>query len=325
MDFFVVLCISANNIYICSSPINNFVMAGQKDGFSGEKAYVLPPACIADMERDPAGSLLHFTDIGYYPAAYNHYRKRVEPIGQWVLIYCRAGKGWYSVGGQRYEVTPNSYFVLPAGMPHEYGADSSDPWTIYWVHYRGSMAEVMMPPTHGPVAVRPGESSRIADRLNLFEEIMAMLECGYSHDSLIFACATLSYFLSTLRHIDSYRAARMSQYTENEMDNAGITDAVIRYMSENLERNLRLADLAEYVGVTPTYLSHLFTLRTGNSPMTHLRQLRMSHACHLLDFSTLHINQICHKVGISDPYYFSRVFTATMGISPSDYRRQPKG
>ena len=59
--------------------------------------------------------------------------------------------------------------------------------------------------------------------------------------------------------------------------------------------------------------------------MTHLRQLRMSHACHLLDFSTLHINQICHKVGISDPYYFSRVFTATMGISPSEYRRQPKG
>ena len=61
-----------------------------------------------------------FTDIGYYPAAHNHYRKRVEPIGQWVLIYCRAGKGWYRVGGQQYEVTPNSYFVLPAGMPHEY-------------------------------------------------------------------------------------------------------------------------------------------------------------------------------------------------------------
>ena len=79
MDFFVVLCISANNIYICSLPINNFVMAGQKDGFSGEKAYVLPPACIAEMEKDPVGELLHFTDIGYYPVAHNHFRRRVGP------------------------------------------------------------------------------------------------------------------------------------------------------------------------------------------------------------------------------------------------------
>lgn len=300
-------------------------MAGQKDGFSGERAYILPPACIADMEQDPAGALLHLTDIGYYPVASNHLRRRIEPIGQWVLIYCRAGRGWYAVDGHRYEVLPDSYFVLPAGRPHEYGADPSDPWTIYWVHYRGTMAETMMPPTPGPVSVRPGRFSRIADRLNLFEEIMATLDRGYSRDSLIYACATLSYFLSTLRHIDSYRAARMSREDVRDGGNFDMVDAAIRYMSENLERDLRLADLAEYVGVTPAYLSHIFTQRTGNSPMTHLRRLRMSHACHLLDFSTLHINQICHKVGIDDPYYFSRVFTTTMGVPPTEYRRRPKG
>lgn len=300
-------------------------MAGQKDGFSGERAFVLPPACISDMEQDPAGALLHLTDIGYYPVAYNHFRRRIEPIGQWVLIYCRGGRGWYVLDGRRYEVASDSYFVLPAGKPHEYGADPSDPWTIYWVHYRGTMAEVLMPPPHGPVSVSPGRFSRIADRLNLFEEIMATLERGYSRESLIYACVTLSYFLSTLRHIDSYRAARMGSGAQSGGGSGDISDAVIRYMSENLERDIKLSDLAEYVGVTPAYLSHRFTLQIGNSPMTHLRQLRMSHACHLLDFSTLHINQICHKVGIDDPYYFSRVFTATMGVSPTEYRRRPKG
>jgi YesN/AraC family two-component response regulator len=33
------------------------------------------------------------------------------------------------------------------------------------------------------------------------------------------------------------------------------------------------------------------------------------------------INQICHKVGIEDCYYFSRLFSKSMGISPKEYRR----
>ena len=35
-------------------------------------------------------------------------------------------------------------------------------------------------------------------------------------------------------------------------------------------------------------------------------------------------NQICHKMGIEDSYYFSRLFTKTMGISPVEYRQRPK-
>lgn len=300
-------------------------MAGQKDGFSGERAYILPPAWLAELDSHPLGSLLHMTDIGYYPVAHNHFRRRDIPIGQYVLIYCRSGCGWYAIDGCRYQVTSDSYFVLPPGVPHEYGADPEDPWTIYWVHYRGTMAGTLLPSTHGPVEVRPGQSSRIADRIGLFEEIMATLERGYTNESLIYACATLSYFLSTLRHIDSYRAARAGCKDGADTQDSGKVDAVIRYMSENLERPLKLADMAEYVGLTSSYLSHLFTSRTGQSPMTHLRQLRISHACHLLDFTDLHINQICHKVGISDQYYFSRIFTATMGVAPTEYRRRPKG
>lgn len=299
-------------------------MAGQKDGFRGERAFILPPAYIAEMEKDPVGSLLHITDIGYYPVASNHLRRRGEPIAQWVLIYCRAGKGWYVVDDRRHEVGPDSYFVLPPGKAHAYGAEPDDPWTIYWVHFRGTMAAELAPQAEGPVAVRPGETSRIADRLALFEEIMVTLEHGYSHDSLVYACATLSYFLTTLKHIGSYRAARVSPGSTSSKD-PDIVDAVIRYMSENLERQLRLADLAAYVGITPTYLSHLFVTRTGHAPMTHLRQLRMSHACHLLDFSDLHINQICHKVGFPDQYYFSRIFSSTMGVPPTEYRRRLKG
>ena len=54
-------------------------------------------------------------------------------------------------------------------------------------------------------------------------------------------------------------------------------------------------------------------------------QLRINKACSLLDFTDLHINQICYRVGITDPYYFSRLFSRIMGMSPSAYRRVKKG
>ncbi|HBY15516.1 AraC family transcriptional regulator [Muribaculaceae bacterium Isolate-113 (HZI)] len=46
----------------------------------------------------------------------------------------------------------------------------------------------------------------------------------------------------------------------------------------------------------------------------------MRRACDLLDNSNLKLNQICFKVGIPDPYYFSRLFSKLMGMSPRNFR-----
>jgi len=39
----------------------------------------------------------------------------------------------------------------------------------------------------------------------------------------------------------------------------------------------------------------------------------------------MRINQVSMLVGFEDPFYFSRIFTKTMGSSPSDYRKKKKG
>ncbi len=39
----------------------------------------------------------------------------------------------------------------------------------------------------------------------------------------------------------------------------------------------------------------------------------------------MQINQVCFKIGIDDSYYFSRLFTKIMGMSPRCYRQQRKG
>ena len=63
-------------------------MVKLKDGFTGERALVLPRIIVDKMEEDPLTSMLHITDIGYYPKAKHHFRERKEPINQYVFIYC---------------------------------------------------------------------------------------------------------------------------------------------------------------------------------------------------------------------------------------------
>lgn len=182
-------------------------MIKRKDGFSGERVLVLPQPIIREMEEDPISSILHITDIGYYPKAWHHFRERQEPITQFVFIYCIEGSGWYRTEGEEFQVTANQYFILPAGKPHAYGANEEDPWTIYWIHFKGKLASHFARQCTRPVEIKPGMHSRISNRIDMFEEILRTLEMGYSHENLLYACSIFYHYLGTLRYLQQYRDA----------------------------------------------------------------------------------------------------------------------
>jgi quercetin dioxygenase-like cupin family protein len=54
-----------------------------------------------------------------------------------------AGEGYFEINGSRYEITPDYFFILPAHIPHKYGANSDNPWTIYWVHFTGKKHQII--------------------------------------------------------------------------------------------------------------------------------------------------------------------------------------
>ncbi len=296
------------------------IMIKIKDGFQGERAYVLPPACVSELEHHPLSAILHITDIGFYPQARNHHRERREPLNQYVFIYCASGSGWYVLDGRRHEVHSDSYFILPPGKPHSYGASHDDPWTIYWIHYNGSLASEFLPEHSQPIEIKPGIRSRIADRIDIFEEIMSTLDKGFGRENLLYACSVFHHFLGSLRFLNQYRSSHFDSEQYSDM-----TDAAIHFMNENIGKNLRLSEIAQYTGYSTSQFSSRFAKRTGMAPMEYFNHLKIRHACRLLDFTSLHINQICHTIGISDPYYFSRLFKKIMGLSPMAYRSKTKG
>jgi len=292
----------------------------RKDGFSGQRALVLPNSVVHDMEKDPYLSILHITDIGYYPNAEHHFRSRAEPINQYVFIYCVEGEGWFELGQKKSMVCANQYFILPAGISHTYGSDEKKPWTIYWIHFKGKLASIFAKNLNHPIEIRPGIHSRISDRISLFEEIFRTLEMGYSSENLLYASTVFHHYMGTLHYIQQYRDAISPDEQKSD-----IVTAAIHYMRENIEKKLLLEDIAIHTGYSSSHFSTLFYKRTGYTPVAYFNQLKIQQACKLLDLTDMKINQICYKIGIDDTYYFSRLFSKTMGMSPRKYKKMKKG
>ena len=74
------------------------------------------------------------------------------------------------------------------------------------------------------------------------------------------------------------------------------------------------------IGYSQSHFSSLFKNRTGESPIAYFIRLKVEYACKLLKETDLKINQICFKIGIEDSFYFSRLFSKAMGMSPTEYR-----
>lgn len=291
-----------------------------KDGFNGERAIVLPQMIVTLMERDPLLAALHITDIGYYPKAEHHFRERKEAINQFVFIYCIDGAGWYRIGEREYQVHANQYFILPAGIPHAYAAHAETPWTIYWMHFKGTLAPYYALNATQPMDIRPEAHSRISHRINLFEEIFNTLKSGYATENLHYASSLFHYYLGTLRYIQQYRNANHAQTNDGN-----VVETAIHYMKENMEKRITLQNISDAVGYSASHFSQLFKKKTGHAPLTYLNLLKIQQACFMLDSTDMKINQVCYKIGIEDMYYFSRLFSKIMGVSPREYRKSKKG
>ena len=290
----------------------------KKEGFSGQRSIVLPDTIVKAMEQDNTTRLLHITDMGYYPNARHHFRQREKGISSYILIYCVRGKGWYRIRDKKKDVTENQFFILPPDVPHSYGSDEKEPWTIYWIHFKGSSAGLFTEEASNyPKNITPGEHSQIEYRNRLFEKIFSTLEMGYSVERLQYAGLCLHYYLASLKYLALFREDGLSD--SKDMD---YTTLSIHYMRENMERALKVSDIADALGISTSYYASLFQQCTGYTPITYLTNLRIQKACQLLEFSDMKINQVCYETGYADPFYFSRIFKKIMGMSPKEYKKK---
>ena len=257
-------------------------MAKVELGFSGERFIYLPIPMINLMEDSPLTGDLYLYSMGYFSRASHHYINRPTGCDEFLFIYCKEGCGWIELYGKRQNLEANQFIILPRNIPHAYGADETSPWTIYWIHFRGSKAPLFSSRFDKPTTVSHSAQSRIEERLDLFEEIFFTLNESTSMDHMHYANLCFAHFLGSFLFIDVYR------------------------------NNFR----------SESYFYRKFVKETGHSPMDYFTRLKINKACKLLIQTDMKVNQIAHKLGFKESQYFSRTFSNVMGLSPMEFRRQ---
>jgi AraC-like DNA-binding protein len=95
-------------------------------------------------------------------------------------------------------------------------------------------------------------------------------------------------------------------------------------MQQRINTVLELNELAAFAKLSVSHFSAIFSQKTGYSPIEYFNHLKIQKACQYLLLSKIPIKDIATNLGIDDPYYFSRMFSKLMGISPNDYRKRNK-
>ncbi|MDF2713093.1 MAG: AraC family transcriptional regulator [Paenibacillus sp.] len=102
---------------------------------------------------------------------------------------------------------------------------------------------------------------------------------------------------------------------------------ILEYVQLHYRNPLSLTGLAEQFGMNHCHLSKQFKKRVGQNFVRFLHELRIRHACSLLQSTDMSSIDVALEVGFGSFKTFSRLFSEYKGMPPSEYRKrfQTKG
>lgn len=88
----------------------------------------------------------------------------------------------------------------------------------------------------------------------------------------------------------------------------------------SIDKPFSLARVAEAMRMSPSRFSHLFREETGTTPRHYYHLVKIEKAKTLLAGSDARVTDVADALGFSSIHHFTKLFTAVVGIPPSEYR-----
>lgn len=287
----------------------------KRDGFKNERHVAFPIKNFSNYLENELVKGDYISEIGYYPQAAYHYRERLDGADEAILFFCLEGRGTITLYSENnwhtYPIEPGDIFCIPPKTPHTYFSDKEKPWTILWVHFYSHLLENMLEANVPRPTMRDPQKKEMIESALI--DLFIMEQKNFTLSNTIFMTSLLNHLLVTVYYYEDE--------PKNSKKNYMLT-ACIQYMKQQLHENLSLSDLTNHFNISPSYLNAIFKEETNKSPIEFFIKMKMDEACSLLRITTMKINEIAQSLGYSDPYYFSRLFRKTIGISPKSYRER---
>lgn len=125
---------------------------------------------------------------------------------------------------------------------------------------------------------------------------------------------------------DHYTAKMLDDYCKLVRDHKtwrgpAAVQAMYAFILVYYSQKFTVNDMADYLGLSPNYVSSLFKKHSGMSVTQFVNHIRVHYAINMLTHSNLPIREIAEKVGFDDYNYFCRTFKKIIDETPAQYRK----
>lgn len=217
-----------------------------------------------------------------------------------------------------FELTPGRVHIIPAWV--RFSCHNTEALRHCYIHFDvlGLSANVVREVFDKPMTLPRGrqldalQSQWVRDmRSNVAQDLSVMC----TTKALAFTAVGLM-----MRGLSPEQLAYCARYLYGQQS---ITPA-IEFIENHLEQPLENEKLAKLCHVSDDHFIRLFRKCIGQTPAQYVLDRRVSKAAQKLIFSTESVDAIAEQTGFCDRFYFTRVFSNRMGLSPAAYRKKDR-
>jgi AraC family transcriptional activator of pobA len=261
-----------------------------------------------DPDISPVSVHRHIGDLG----------ERGRHIHDFPALWYVPAAGLVYVAAAGEVLDPEQLDDLDAGVavffdPAALGEDGRSPWPAWRGH------PLLFPFLHG----RSGGVLQLevpAARRSAWDNAIGSIDAELSARQEGYRQAALAHL--TLLLIELARLAR-DVVADLRRSGEPLLADVFAVIDRHNGEPLSLKDVAGEIGMTPGHLTTVVRRRTGHTVQDWIIERRMAEARTLLEETDLPVAEIARRVGVSDPGYFSRLFSRNHGVSPRSWRARP--
>lgn len=246
------------------------------------------------------------------PSCLDHWHQRAE------FVYVMEGACSIKVGKQQRLCRQGDVAFIQSGEIHAIWSDTKH--LLYVFTFDPAMFYHILPeflfPRHFISAQDQKKAGLDGEITNLFYEIYREMEAAAPLYEAMMRAGILRLYSLLVRHFeadsprDEKTLARVQQF-----------QTVLEFIASHYAEHITLADVAEVINYTPSYVSTLFVTFAGVNFKAYLDNFRVKKAADLLCSTHQTVTDIALQCGFENVRTFNNAFRRVTGQAPSRFRK----
>jgi AraC-like DNA-binding protein len=235
------------------------------------------------------------------------YHIKRTSCGYFIFEYVISGKGYIINNGEMFSVEAGDAYLLQPGSKHEYYADSQTPYKKYWINFRSDFFHDVLNAYHL-------ENKTVFQQINLkesFEKLFALEQTETKNDDIYCEASAILFDMFM-------KIAQKEHQDKSHSELASRIQTMLLYAVTN---PWSIEHIAHDLYISKSYLIREFKRSYGCTPHQYLLDKRIELAKQQLQNTQQSIQDISDSLCFSDSHYFSNLFKAKTGFTPTQYRQ----